>query len=76
MWKLTFRPATVKRERFLGDLNLDGTVDVLGDAFILIGSLGSSVLSYAQGDIDLNGTVDVLGDAFILIGNLGRTNAL
>ena len=28
---------------FAGDLNLDGTVDVLGDAFALIGNLNSSV---------------------------------
>ena len=59
---------------FLGDFNLDGNVNVLGDAFTLVGSLGNSVSSYASGDANLNGTVDVLGDAFILVGNLGRTN--
>ena len=59
---------------FLGDLNCDGTVNVLGDAFILVGSLGQPTASYSEGDIDLNGTVDVLGDAFVLVGNLGSTN--
>ena len=61
---------------FLGDLNCDGNVDVLGDAFALIANLGDSVTSYSQGDINFDGTVDVLGDAFILIGHLGFTNEL
>ena len=60
---------------FLGDLNLDGTVNVLGDAFLMIGSLGNSVSSYGQGDINLDVIVNVIGDAFPLIGNLNRTNA-
>ena len=59
---------------FPGDLNCDGVVNVLGDAFALVGNLGNSVTSYSQGDINFDGTVDVLGDAFILIGNLGSTN--
>ena len=59
---------------FLGDFNLDGTVDVLRDAFALVGSLGTSVSSYGDGDINLDGVVDVLRDAFLLVGNLGRTN--
>ena len=59
---------------FSGDLNCDGEVNVLVDAFALIGNLGNAVTSYSQGDIDFNGTVDVLGDAFVLIGNLGSTN--
>ena len=59
---------------FLGDFDCNGTVDVLGDAFILVGSLGQPTASYSAGDIDLNGTVDVLGDAFVLVGNLGSTN--
>ena len=59
---------------FPGDLNCDGEVDVLGDAFALIGNLGNAVTSYSQGDISFDGTVDVLGDAFTLIGNLGSTN--
>ena len=60
---------------FAGDLNCDGVVNVLGDAFALIGSLGTSVDTYAQGDINFDGMVDVLGDAFILIGNLNESNA-
>ena len=59
---------------FPGDLNCDGIVDVLGDAFALIGNLGSMVTSYADGDINFDGNVDVLGDAFTLIGNLGMSN--
>ena len=59
---------------FLGDFNCDGEVDVLGDAFILVGSLGSSVMSYSDGDVNLDGTVDVLSDALVLVGNLGSTN--
>ena len=59
---------------FLGDLNCDGIVDVLGDAFILVGSLGSTVMSYSDGDANLDGTVDVLNDAFALVGNLGMNN--
>ena len=60
----------------LGDLNLDGTVDILSDAFTMIGNLNQAVSSYADGDMDMNGTVNVLGDAFVLIGNLGSSNAL
>ena len=59
---------------FLGDFNCDGMVDVLGDAFILVGSLGSTVMSYSDGDANLDGTVNVLGDDFILVGNLGMNN--
>jgi len=59
---------------FLGDLNLDGSVDVLGDVFVLIGNLNGSATSYGQGDFNLDGTVNVLGDVFVLIGNLGNTN--
>ena len=59
---------------FLGDLNLDGMVDVLGDGSILIGSLGTSVSSYGQGDINLDGIVNVLGDALILVVNLNSSN--
>ena len=59
---------------FPGDLNCDGMVNVLGDAFVLVGSLGTSVTIYSEGDINFDGEVDVLGDAFILVGNLGKTN--
>ena len=57
-----------------GDVNLDGSVDVLGDAFTLIGNLGSSGVGYADGDLNADGGVNVLNDAFLLIGNLGSTN--
>ena len=60
---------------FAGDINLDGTVNVLGDAFILVGSLGSSVTSWGDGDLNGDEVVDVLGDAFLLVGNLGNSNA-
>ena len=59
---------------FIGDINLDGTVNVLGDAFALVGSLGGSG-GYADGDLNADQIVNVLGDAFILIGNLGNSNA-
>lgn len=59
---------------FAGDLNLDGTVDVLGDAFALVSNLGNTVTSWSQGDVNGDGTVNVLGDAFALIGNLGKSN--
>ena len=57
-----------------GDVNLDGTVDVLGDAFALVANLNlSSGTSWSLGDLNADGTVNVLGDAFILVANLGRT---
>ena len=59
---------------FLGDLNCDGQVNVLGDAFALIGSLNQTVTTYAEGDINFSGDVNVLGDAFVLIGALGSSN--
>lgn len=58
----------------LGDTNLDGSVDVLNDAFTLVGNLNSTgPYSYASGDLNADQRVDVLGDAFTLIGNLGQT---
>lgn len=59
---------------FLGDVNLDGTVDVLIDAFALVAGLGQPATSRAQGDLNADGTVDVLGDAFILVADLGQAN--
>jgi len=59
---------------FAGDLNCDGAVNVLGDAFALVSNLSSSVSSYSDGDINFDGTVNVLGDAFALVANLGRSN--
>ena len=60
---------------FPGDVNCDGSVNVLGDAFALVGSLGGSATMYSQGDVNFDGIVNVLGDAFILVGNLGMNNA-
>ena len=59
----------------LGDINLDGMVDVLGDAFTLIGNLASTGSDlYSSGDMNADQVVDVLGDAFLLISNLGQSN--
>ena len=59
----------------LGDLNLDGRVDVLGDAFELIANIGSNgEISYGLGNINGDLMVDILNDAFLLIGNLGLNN--
>lgn len=56
------------------DANLDGAVDVLGDAFALIGNLGATGnTTWSQGDFNGDGQVDVLGDAFVLIANLGQS---
>ena len=58
----------------VGDVNLDGTVNVLGDGFVLVGSLGeTSGVGYATGDLNADGVVDVLGDAFRLVANLGSS---
>jgi len=58
----------------LGDLNFDGTVNVLGDALALVINLGTtSGATYAQGDITGDGAVNVLGDALALVTNLGFT---
>ncbi|MDA8563272.1 hypothetical protein N9L06_02345 [Mariniblastus sp.] len=59
---------------FPGDFNCDGSVSVLGDAFILVGNLNTSVTSYSLGDVDFDGNVSVLGDAFVLVANLNNTN--
>ena len=64
-----------RRGTFAGDANLDGTVDVLNDAFALVGNLGNSVSTWSRGDFNGDRTVDVLGDAFLLVANLGQTNA-
>ena len=58
----------------VGDANLDGRVDVLGDVFILVSGLGaSSGGTWQQGDFNGDGRVDVLGDAFALVRNLGSS---
>jgi hypothetical protein len=58
----------------VGDINLDGVVNVLGDAFTLVGNLGNSVSSWSSGDLNGDQNVTVLGDAFALVGNLGADN--
>ena len=56
-----------------GDANLDGVVNVLDDAFILVANLGTtSGASWTDGDFNGDGQVNVLGDAFVLVANLGR----
>jgi len=60
----------------LGDVDLNGVVNVLGDALILVINLGdNSVTSWGQGDLNADGTVDVLGDALLLVNNLGAVPA-
>ena len=59
----------------IGDVDLDGAVDVLNDAFTLVAGLGGSISGYANGDLNADQLIDVLGDAFRLISNLGLTNA-
>ena len=71
---------------FAGDINLDGTVDILGDAFILVNNLGrpatilvdgeeeANEFSWGLGDLNADRLINVLGDAFLLVGSLGRSN--
>ncbi len=66
--------ANGQKGTFAGDVNLDGTVNVLGDAFALVGNLNNPASSWAEGDLNADGTVNVLGDAFLLVGNLGNSN--
>ena len=72
---MTYDPTSVFVTRaLLGDANLDGNVDVLTDAFALVGNLGTtSGATFVDGDFTGDGAVDVLGDAFALVGNLGTT---
>jgi len=59
----------------VGDINLDGTVNVLGDALALVGGLGLTTgAGYADGDLNADGAVNVLGDALVLVSNLGLSN--
>lgn len=58
----------------VGDIDLNGTVDVLGDAFTLVGNLFESTSDWSAGDLSADGTVNVLGDAFLLVANLNRSN--
>lgn len=56
----------------LGDLDLDGDVDVLGDAFAMIANLGNTDTDWTTGDINADNQTNVLGDAFLLVSNLGN----
>lgn len=56
-----------------GDINLDGSVDVLNDAFQMVSNLGGAVSSWSDGDVTGDGRVDVLNDAFALVSNLGMS---
>jgi len=57
-----------------GDLNLDGRVDVLGDALGLVTNLGlTGAGTWGTGDFNGDGNVDVLGDALLLVSRLGQT---
>lgn len=58
----------------IGDIDLDGSVDVLNDAFILISNLGSTSGGYANGDLNADLAIGVLGDAFRLVAELGLAN--
>ena len=59
-----------------GDANLDGEVDLLNDAFELVGNLGvESGATWQDGDFNGDGAVDLLGDAFLLVGSLSRSVA-
>jgi len=54
-----------------GDANLDGVVNVLGDALALVLNLNSTTeLAWADGNFNGDGVVDVLGDALTLVLNL------
>ena len=65
--------ATQVYQAIPGDANLDGRVDVLGDAFTLVANLGTtSGAGWTDGDFSADGIVNVLGDAFILVANLGK----
>ena len=57
-----------------GDANLDGTVDILDDAFTLVANLGTEQGAlWSDGDFNGDGAVTVLGDAFELVANLNRS---
>ena len=60
---------------FIGDINLDGRVDVLGDGFILVNNLGTDgPFGYSDGNLNADFSIDVLSDAFTLVSNLSRSN--
>ena len=44
---------------FLGDVNCDGNVNVLDDAFVLVTNLGTTVTTYGEADLNFDGMVNV-----------------
>jgi hypothetical protein len=54
----------------VGDADLDGRVNVLGDGSVLVANLGNAG-GWGQGDFDGDGLVTVLGDGQLLVANLG-----
>ena len=65
--------ATQVYQAIPGDANLDGVVNVLGDAFILVANLGTtSGAGWVDSDFNADGMVNVLRDAFPLVANLGK----
>ena len=60
----------------LGDINLDGEVDVLNDGITLVENLRQRFTSRSLGDLDANGLVNVLSEAFILVGQLVQSNEI
>lgn len=68
----TLVETTVGVGTLIGDIDLNGTVDVLGDAFVLIANLGNTDTDWASGDLNADNVTNVLGDAFLLISNLGN----
>ena len=65
-------------EGYPGDFNLDGRVDVLNDAFILVGNLGSPG-GFTDGDLSGNGLVELFDLALLsnpVLGLLGTENVI
>jgi len=62
-----------------GDVNLDQTVNLLGDAFVVVGNLGTTATgsvvetTWRMGDLNGDNSINVLGDAFVVVGNLGQS---
>ena len=57
-----------------GDANLDGVVNVLNDAFALVGNLGKETGAFwSDGDFSGNRSVGVLDDGFPIVSNLNMS---